>query len=133
MYSDISKRSSSTPITLASWRVTSVLPTPVGPANRKEPIVFVTHGPPKSRTKIDFVPGVGHVGDKNLSDILNYEKLKNILNVHGHIHEGGGSSATYNSNQAFNIAAIGSYNNPGESRTSLLSIKDGKIIVKKIK
>ncbi len=38
MYSDMSKRSSSTPMMLASWRQTSVLPTPVGPANRKEPI-----------------------------------------------------------------------------------------------
>jgi hypothetical protein len=37
MYSDMSKRISSTPSAIASWRVTSVLPTPVGPANRKEP------------------------------------------------------------------------------------------------
>ena len=37
MYSDMSKRRNSTPITLASWRATSVLPTPVGPANRKAP------------------------------------------------------------------------------------------------
>ena len=37
MYSDMSKRTSSTPSVSASWRVTSVLPTPVGPANRNEP------------------------------------------------------------------------------------------------
>ena len=42
MYSDISKRISSTPITIASWRVTSVLPTPVGPENRNEPTGFVS-------------------------------------------------------------------------------------------
>ena len=38
MYSDMSKRSSSTPMQYASWRATSVLPTPVGPENRKLPI-----------------------------------------------------------------------------------------------
>ena len=37
MYSDMSKRTSSTPSRIASWRVTSVLPTPVGPARRKQP------------------------------------------------------------------------------------------------
>ncbi|MNP36772.1 hypothetical protein D3C76_1301830 [compost metagenome] len=37
MYSDISKRSSSMPNALDSCTVTSVFPTPVGPANRKEP------------------------------------------------------------------------------------------------
>ncbi|CFP63828.1 Uncharacterised protein [Bordetella pertussis] len=38
MYSDISKRSSSMPMVNASWRATSVLPTPVGPENRKAPM-----------------------------------------------------------------------------------------------
>ncbi len=37
MYSDMSNRTSSTPSVNASWRVTSVLPTPVGPENRNEP------------------------------------------------------------------------------------------------
>ena len=40
MYSDMSKRTSSIPMTRASWRVTSVLPTPVGPAKRNDPIGF---------------------------------------------------------------------------------------------
>ena len=38
MYSDMSKRLSSMPMISASWRATSVLPTPVGPENRKLPI-----------------------------------------------------------------------------------------------
>ena len=37
MYSDISKRKSSIPIVRANCTVTSVLPTPVGPANKNEP------------------------------------------------------------------------------------------------
>jgi hypothetical protein len=41
MYSDMSKRINSMPMILASCRVTSVLPTPVGPANRKEPMGFL--------------------------------------------------------------------------------------------
>ena len=38
MYSDISNRVSSIPMVWASWRATSVLPTPVGPENKYEPI-----------------------------------------------------------------------------------------------
>ena len=38
--SDISKRMSSSPSKRANWRVTSVLPTPVGPASRKDPMGF---------------------------------------------------------------------------------------------
>ena len=38
MYSDMSKRISSMPSVNASWRATSVLPTPVGPENRNAPI-----------------------------------------------------------------------------------------------
>ena len=38
MYSDISKRTNSTPNSFANCLVTSVLPTPVGPANTKLPI-----------------------------------------------------------------------------------------------
>lgn len=38
MYSDMSKRSISTPSDAASCLAASVLPTPVGPANRYEPI-----------------------------------------------------------------------------------------------
>src|SRR5881394_3070551 len=38
MYSLMSKRISSMPRMNASWRATSVLPTPVGPLNRNEPI-----------------------------------------------------------------------------------------------
>src|SRR3979409_2207619 len=40
MYSDMSKRISSTPMMKASWRATSVLPTPVGPEKRKLPTGF---------------------------------------------------------------------------------------------
>ena len=40
MYSDMSKRTSSTPSVAASCFATSVLPTPVGPENRKQPIGF---------------------------------------------------------------------------------------------
>src|SRR5512138_3697625 len=38
MYSDMSKRMNSTPSTCASCLASSVLPTPVGPANRKLPV-----------------------------------------------------------------------------------------------
>ena len=42
MYSDISNLTNSIPIIFASCVVISVLPTPVGPANRNEPIVLLS-------------------------------------------------------------------------------------------
>ena len=42
MYSDMSNRNNSTPITNANCLATSVLPTPVGPENKNEPIGLST-------------------------------------------------------------------------------------------
>src|SRR6056300_1701943 len=42
MYSDISNLTSSIPIMLANWVVISVLPTPVGPANKNDPMVLLS-------------------------------------------------------------------------------------------
>ena len=51
-YSDISKRINSTPIHLASCLVTSVLPTPVGPANKNEPTGFSSLDKPERDKRI---------------------------------------------------------------------------------
>ena len=53
MYSDMSKRISSMPSCMASCRVTSVLPTPVGPASRKLPIGLLGSARPERAILIE--------------------------------------------------------------------------------
>lgn len=85
-----------------------------------EYIIFVTHGPPKSNRKIDWVSGAGHVGDKNMAKILNRSDLEKIVNVHGHIHEGGRNADKFKSGYSINVSSITSYNNDKGSNTSEL-------------
>lgn len=99
---------------------------------QNEPTIFVTHGPPKSGTKIDYVRGVGHVGDKNISKILNNSDLDEIINVHGHIHEGGRNRDSYSSGSSINVASITPYNNSKGSNTGLLTFNEGKFSYKEL-
>lgn len=95
--------------------------------SQEEPTIFVTHGPPKSKTLIDYVQGVGHVGDEKIQRIMNSSNLEDIVNVHGHIHEGGRNSAKYDAGTAVNIAAITRYNNQKGANTGLISIINGEV------
>jgi Icc-related predicted phosphoesterase len=74
--------------------------------SQDEPIIFLTHSPPFSDTKMDYVPNVGNVGDKKIADLMNDNQLSNIINVCGHIHEGKGISAEYKSGYSINSATI---------------------------
>lgn len=95
--------------------------------------VFVTHGPPKSNKKIDYVQGAGHVGDVKIAKIMDKNNLEKILNIHGHIHEGGRNGAKYNSGVALNIASVTDYSNPQGSNTGLLTItEEGKVDYKNL-
>ncbi|MBD3354829.1 hypothetical protein GF361_02500 [Candidatus Woesearchaeota archaeon] len=98
--------------------------------SQKEIMIFVTHGPPRSDTRIDYVRGAGHVGDKKTAEIMNSD-LEDVVNVHGHIHEGGGASDKYKAGAAINVASIISYMNKG-SQTTLINIKDNKVQYKKV-
>jgi Icc-related predicted phosphoesterase len=100
---------------------------------QEEPTIFVTHGPPKSKTLIDYVQGAGHVGDKNIQRIMDSSNLEGIINIHGHIHEGGRNSDKCNSGIAINIAAIADYNNQKGANTGLISIRDGKASYNEVK
>lgn len=93
--------------------------------SQDEPIVLVTHGPPLSDDEIDYVLGVGNVGDLRLNNILN--KFDGILNVFGHIHEGGGKSVRYGSNITINVAAVTNYSTDNGSRGGIVEMHDGKI------
>jgi len=98
-----------------------------------EPILFITHGPPRSTTKIDYVLSIKeHVGDDKIKEILDGD-LENIVNFHGHIHEGGRHKDEYNSGFSYNIAAITPFNNPLGPNTGLITINDGKVSYKEIK
>ncbi|HLC98126.1 MAG TPA: metallophosphoesterase [Candidatus Nanoarchaeia archaeon] len=83
---------------------------------QNEPIFFVTHGPPRATTVIDYVPGFGHVGDQNLTRILNDSTLRNIVHLHGHIHEGGGNEEQFPAGTSMNVASITQYQNPNGPR-----------------
>lgn len=54
-----------------------------------DPVVLLVHGPPKQEGKqaLDFVPGVGNVGDPQLNEVIS--KYKIPFGVFGHILEAG--------------------------------------------
>lgn len=100
--------------------------------DQNEPTLFVTHSPPKSNSKIDYVNGVGNVGDLEIAKIMNNKSLDKIVNVHGHIHECGGNVAKYKSGIALNVASITSYMNQKGIHTPLLIINDNEVKYKEL-
>ena len=95
--------------------------------SQKEPTLFVTHGPPKSEdSQIDYVKGPGHVGDNNITAIMN-SGLKNVVNVFGHIHEGGNHADLYGAGPAINVAAITDFMSKKSGNAVVVSFKDGKM------
>ncbi|MEK6927192.1 MAG: metallophosphoesterase [Nanoarchaeota archaeon] len=98
---------------------------------QSEPTLILTHGPPKSDTKIDYVPNVGNVGDSRLAEILSSNP--NAINLHGHIHEGGGNIANYGSNSFAINVCCGGENAISGSRVGIVSIKDGNVSYQEVK
>jgi len=91
--------------------------------DQNEPTLFITHGPPLSESDIDLVSGVGNVGDEKIRDIMNSD-IGEVINIHGHIHEGGRSFAEYKSGPAYNVAAITSYKNKNPANIGLLTLEN---------
>ncbi len=85
-------------------------------------IILVTHSPPRTSGKIDYVQGTGNVGDSRINELLTSSK---IINVHGHIHEGGGNTAAVGNSIAINVASITSYNNPNAPGATVITISNG--------
>jgi Icc-related predicted phosphoesterase len=56
----------------------------------EDPVVLLTHGPPKQDGKgaVDYVPGVGNVGDPQITEVL--KKAGIPFGIFGHIMEAGG-------------------------------------------
>lgn len=91
---------------------------------QNEPTFFITHGPPRATTAIDYVPGFGHVGDQNLTRILNDSTLRNVVHLHGHIHEGGGNEERFPAGISVNVASITPYQNPAWPRVFWCSVEE---------
>lgn len=90
--------------------------------SQNEPLLFVTHSPPRTDTKLDFVEGAGNVGDPELAAI---GREFAVINVCGHIHEGGGQAALGPS-LLVNAASITRYNNPDGQRGVLIDFENGE-------
>ncbi|MBI2565211.1 metallophosphoesterase [Candidatus Woesearchaeota archaeon] len=60
----------------------------------KDPIVLVSHSPPKGKTEnaIDIAYGAGNVGSEELAQLINTEKI--FFGIFGHIHEAGAKAVT---------------------------------------
>jgi len=54
---------------------------------KTDKIILLTHGPAYN-TKLDAMPGIGHVGNKDYRKFIETHNV--ILNLSGHIHEGFG-------------------------------------------
>ena len=65
----------------------------------KKPVIFTSHGPPKMKGKygIDIASGVGHVGDQEMADMLDFEEVS--FGIFGHILEAGGLASNLSGNK----------------------------------
>jgi len=65
----------------------------------KKPVIFTSHGPPKMKGKhgIDIASGVGHVGDQEMTDMLDFEEVS--FGIFGHILEAGGLASNLAGNK----------------------------------
>jgi len=90
--------------------------------------VLITHSPPKTDRKIDYVYGVGNVGDANITALMT---AKSIFVVCGHIHERGGNWTEIGDSSAWNAASVTNYSNPNAPAASVFEINNGKLRLEK--
>ncbi|MBI5549181.1 MAG: hypothetical protein HY901_35290 [Deltaproteobacteria bacterium] len=93
----------------------------------KQPVVLLMHGPPaqKGKEAIDFVPGAGNVGDKDVTAAIAEAKI--LFGVHGHILEAGARATDL----AGKVLAPGKLHpslflNPGPASSLPWKMNDGK-------
>ncbi len=72
-----------------------------GQIKDKDKVVFLTHAPPYG-TKLDVVPGFGHVGCKSTSDFAKKGLFDFILS--GHIHDSAGKTDVVGKAKAYNLS-----------------------------
>lgn len=89
-------------------------------SGKGKPVIFFTHGPPKTDTRADLVVNVGHVGDAELARRIN--GIPGLVVLHGHIHEGGGASARVGLALDFNAASVTPYMNPHGNRGAVVEV-----------
>lgn len=93
----------------------------------KHPVVLLMHGPPaqKGKDAIDFVPGAGNVGDKDVTAAIQEAKIP--FGIHGHILEAGAKATDL----AGKPVAPGRFHpqlflNPGPATSFPWKMNDGK-------
>ncbi|MGC4115760.1 MAG: hypothetical protein QM765_14400 [Myxococcales bacterium] len=93
----------------------------------KHPVVLLMHGPPaqKGKDAIDFVPGAGNVGDKDVTAAIQEAKIP--FGIHGHILEAGARATDL----AGKLVAPGKFHpqlflNPGPASSFPWKMNDGK-------
>lgn len=92
-----------------------------------DPVVLLMHGPPRQRGKaaIDYVPGVGNVGDANLTDAIREAGIH--VGIHGHILEAGQRATDLGGKpvpQKKRVASL--FVNPGPANALPWKLNDGK-------
>jgi Icc-related predicted phosphoesterase len=99
-----------------------------------EPVVLVTHGPPRTDTALDLVVGVGQAGDTALADVLKACPAGGppVINVHGHLHERGGEScAAFPAGPSYNAASVTLTKNPRAPNLLMVVVTpDGRMAAK---
>jgi Icc-related predicted phosphoesterase len=59
--------------------------------------------------------------------------LRNIINIHGHIHEAGGKFVRYPAGIAINVAAVTDYSNPRGVNAGILTLTSTKVTYKELR
>lgn len=99
-----------------------------------EPVVLVTHGPPRTETSLDLVVGVGQAGDAALAELLKALPADGppVINVHGHLHERGGESCTaFPAGPSWNAASVTLTKNPRAPNLLMVVVTpDGRLAAK---
>ena len=94
----------------------------------EHPVILLMHGPPaqKGKQAIDFVPGAGNVGDKDVTAAIQEAKI--AFGIHGHILEAGARATDL----AGKPVAAGKLHpqlflNPGPASSLPWKLNDGKM------
>lgn len=95
--------------------------------NLHKPIIFLSHGPPKTSSEVDKINSGYNVGDENFTNLMLHPQLKNVIHVFGHIHEAGGSFFNFAPDKvSVNVSAITDFNSDKKVRACVIDIEDNK-------
>ena len=74
---------------------------------------------------------LGHIGDPSIRKLLEINN-KDVINIHGHVHESGGYFERFISGVSINISAITEYHNFRGSNTGIIELDQNFIHYKEL-